>query len=35
MLAFIMGLLFLGLAIMGGLWGYNKFIAKSDCGCGK
>ncbi len=32
MITLFLSLLFLALAIMGGLWGYTKFI-KPDCGC--
>lgn len=31
-MGFILGILFLMLAIAGGLWGYNKFL-KPPCGC--
>jgi hypothetical protein len=31
MVTLFLSLLFLALAIMGGLWGYNKFAKPCDC----
>lgn len=32
MLTIVLSIVFFALAIMGGLWGYNKFL-KGPCGC--
>jgi hypothetical protein len=33
MLTLVLSIVFFALAIMGGLWGYNKFLGKAPCGC--